>query len=111
MRLTGVEMGCWPQIELHPFLAQRKLLGVCLRKGVLCTGYCPLGSQRSKELIIHPVVNEIAKEVGKTPAQVSGAKGGAWIAVAPFASLCASEHIYMTLNSAPAMHIQGLLDI
>lgn len=30
---------CVNQVEMHPLLAQRKLAGVCLRKGVLCTAY------------------------------------------------------------------------
>lgn len=58
------------QIELHPELAQRKLVGVCYRKGVQCAAYAPLGSHKSKELLNHPVVHEVAKECGKTPGQV-----------------------------------------
>lgn len=33
------------QVELHPLCAQRKLVGVCLRKGVQCVGYSPMGGQ------------------------------------------------------------------
>lgn len=35
------------QVELHPLLAQRKLVGVCLRKGVQCVAYSPMGGQVS----------------------------------------------------------------
>ncbi len=57
------------QIELHPLLAQRKLLGVCSRKGVRCVGYSPLGHSKT-DLLEHPEVVRIASEAGKTPAQV-----------------------------------------
>lgn len=57
------------QVELHPLLAQRKLVGVCARKGVVCVGYCPLG-HGAEGLLSHPEVVAVAKEVGKTPAQV-----------------------------------------
>lgn len=62
------------QVELHPLLAQRKLVGVCLRKGVHCVAYSPLGIS-STELLEHPAVTQAAQETGKTPAQVSWAEG------------------------------------
>ncbi|PRW21059.1 Alcohol dehydrogenase [NADP(+)] [Chlorella sorokiniana] len=57
------------QIELHPLLAQRKLVGVCLRKGVHCVAYSPLGVGKDA-LLQHPAVLEVAAETGKSPAQV-----------------------------------------
>jgi len=57
------------QVELHPLLAQRKLVGTCLRKGVSCVAYSPLGHGQSI-LFDLPEVNSIAEEVKKTPAQV-----------------------------------------
>ncbi|KAL4530235.1 hypothetical protein Ndes2526B_g02402 [Nannochloris sp. 'desiccata'] len=57
------------QIELHPLLAQRKILGVCSRKGVRCVGYSPLGHSKN-DLLEHPEVVRVASEVGKAPAQV-----------------------------------------
>ena len=57
------------QIELHPLLAQRKLLGVCSRKGVRCVGYSPLGHSKT-DLLEHPEVLRVASEVNKSPAQV-----------------------------------------
>ncbi len=62
------------QVELHPQLAQRKLLGVCYRKGVTCVGYAPLGSHRSKDLISDAGVGELAQQLGKTPAQVGAGR-------------------------------------
>lgn len=57
------------QVELHPLLAQRKLVGVCARKGVACIGYGPLGHSGTG-LLADPEVARVAAEVGKTPAQV-----------------------------------------
>jgi diketogulonate reductase-like aldo/keto reductase len=61
------------QVELHPHLAQRKLVGVCYRKGVTCVAYAPLGSHRSQELVSDAGVGELAQQLGKTPAQVGQA--------------------------------------
>lgn len=58
------------QVELHPLLAQRKLVGVCLRKGVHSVAYSPLGHRKDNELMTHPAVLEVAAEAGKSPAQV-----------------------------------------
>jgi alcohol dehydrogenase (NADP+) len=58
------------QIELHPMLPQRKLVGVCLRKGVHSVAYSPLGHGVSKELLEHPTVTQVAQETGKSNAQV-----------------------------------------
>lgn len=57
------------QVELHPLLAQRKLVGTCLRKGVACVAYSPLG-HGSTLLFDLSEVKSIANEVKKTPAQV-----------------------------------------
>lgn len=59
------------QVELHPLLAQRKLVGVCLRKGVHSVAYSPLGhTGQGSEVLGHPAVAEVAAETGKSPAQV-----------------------------------------
>eukprot|EP00878_Enallax_costatus_P042491 GHUV01049870.1.p1 GENE.GHUV01049870.1~~GHUV01049870.1.p1 ORF type:complete len:360 (+),score=108.37 GHUV01049870.1:232-1311(+) len=57
------------QIELHPFLAQRKLVGVSYRKGVVSVAYTCL-CRREKELLEHPVLQQVAAETGKTVNQV-----------------------------------------
>jgi len=57
------------QVELHPLLAQRKLVGVCGRMGVRCVGYSPLGHGK-EDVLSHPVIAAVAKETGRTPAQV-----------------------------------------
>lgn len=57
------------QVELHPLLPQRKLVGVCARWGVNCVAYSPLGHSKS-DLLEHPEVLKVAEEVGRTAAQV-----------------------------------------
>lgn len=67
------------QVELHPFLPQDRLLEYCTKKGILLTGYSPLGNpgrpagmKRDDEpdLLGHEVVTAVAKKVNATPAQV-----------------------------------------
>ncbi|PSC71722.1 Alcohol dehydrogenase [NADP(+)] [Micractinium conductrix] len=57
------------QVELHPLLAQRKLVGVCLRNGVHSVAYSPLG-HTGPDSDVMAAAAEVAAEVGKTPAQV-----------------------------------------
>jgi len=67
------------QVELHPYLAQVDLLGTCRELGVAVTAYSPLGSQDrppvlraegERNLLLDPLVTEIAESLGVTPAQV-----------------------------------------
>jgi D-xylose reductase len=67
------------QVELHPYLAQPRLLRFCRERGVAVTGFSPLGAQSYFEIgmarpgdsaLEEPVVGEIARAVGRTPAQV-----------------------------------------
>jgi diketogulonate reductase-like aldo/keto reductase len=55
------------QVEYHPYLDQTRMLEACRRRGLIMTAYCPLGRGR---LIDDPVIGEIARRAGKTPAQV-----------------------------------------
>ncbi|GLI59279.1 hypothetical protein VaNZ11_001128 [Volvox africanus] len=60
-------------VELHPLCAQRKLVGVMFRMGVQCVAYSPLGGQsmiKLNQLLTHELVARVAKDAGKTPAQV-----------------------------------------
>lgn len=65
------------QVESHPHLQQRELLSFLDERGIAMTAYSPLGSmdrvnRRDDEppLLFHPVIEEIAEEVGATSAQV-----------------------------------------
>lgn len=56
-------------MEVHPFFPQRSLRAFCQQHGVLVQAYSSLG-QNDPALREHPVVLEIAKRRGMTPAQV-----------------------------------------
>ena len=56
------------QAEFHPYLDQRTLHEACRQRGLVLTGYCPLGRGR---LIADPVIAEIARARGKTAAQIA----------------------------------------
>lgn len=58
------------QVEAHPALPQRKLAGVCRRLGVALLAAAPLAGGAAS-LLDHPVVESVAAEAGRTPAQVS----------------------------------------
>ncbi|KAH0804940.1 oxidoreductase, aldo/keto reductase family protein [Histomonas meleagridis] len=71
------------QCECHPYLQNDALIEYLEKRGIHFTCYSPLGSpgnvkqgvfqddkQKPKILLEDPVVNEIAKELGRTPAQV-----------------------------------------
>jgi diketogulonate reductase-like aldo/keto reductase len=55
------------QIEYHAYLPQDRMLAALKRHGMILTAYCPVA--RGK-LLADPVVGEIARAHGKTPAQV-----------------------------------------
>jgi hypothetical protein len=57
------------QIELHPLLAQRKLVGVSYRKGVVSVAHSCLVRQ-APEVQDSPLVQRVAAETGKTINQV-----------------------------------------
>ena len=67
------------QLECHVYLQQEALRSYCQQRGIVVTGYCPLGSparadkyrhEGDPDLLNDPVVGDIAKQVGCTPAQI-----------------------------------------
>lgn len=67
------------QVEMHPFLAQEKLLRFCREAGIAVTAFSPLGAgsyvslgmaTAEDSVLGHPVIREIAAATGRTPAQV-----------------------------------------
>jgi len=67
------------QVEMHPFLAQEKLLRFCRESGIAVTAYSPFGAgsyvplgmaTKEDSVLGHAVVREIAAATGRTPAQV-----------------------------------------
>ncbi|HEX4143554.1 MAG TPA: aldo/keto reductase [Pirellulales bacterium] len=67
------------QVELHPFLAQEKLLRFCRESKIAVAGFSPLGASSYLELnmatgdesvLRQPVVTAAAGRLGKSPAQI-----------------------------------------
>ena len=67
------------QVESHPYLVQSKLLRYCQQESIAVTAFSPLGApsyvslgmaSASESVLEQPVVQRIAKEGGRTPAQV-----------------------------------------
>ncbi|XP_023287956.1 alcohol dehydrogenase [NADP(+)] [Orussus abietinus] len=68
------------QIELHVYFQQKELVEFCKSKGITVTAYSPLGSRglvkllgktdTLPDLLVNPVVLQLAKKHGKTPAQI-----------------------------------------
>lgn len=56
------------QVEMHPFHQQREMRRFCVDHEMLLTAYSPLARGR---VLDHPVIEDIARECGKTPAQVT----------------------------------------
>ncbi len=67
------------QLELHPFLQQKKILDFANANGIVLTGYCPLGSadrpanritEGEPKLFENKTIIDIATDKGTTPAQI-----------------------------------------
>lgn len=56
------------QVEFNPHQTDPELYQFCQKEGILLQAFAPLGN--GKELLDDPVLVEIAKKKGKTPAQV-----------------------------------------
>lgn len=56
------------QTEFHPYINPVKVHAGCVARGIVLTGYCPLGRGR---LIEDPVLAEIGRASGKSPAQIA----------------------------------------
>ncbi|KAM9311509.1 prostaglandin F synthase 1-like [Gastrophryne carolinensis] len=67
------------QVECHIYLNQSKMLEFCKSKDIVLVAYAVLGSSRAVQwydpndpyLLEDPVLNDIAKRIGRTPAQVA----------------------------------------
>ena len=56
------------QIEYHAYLPQDRMIAALKRHGMILTAYCPVARG---ELLNDPVVGEIAKVHGRSPAQIA----------------------------------------
>jgi diketogulonate reductase-like aldo/keto reductase len=59
------------QFEYHPHLDQSKVMGVTRKHGLAFVAYCPIGRGDVGGVMSEPVVQEIARAKGRTPAQVA----------------------------------------
>jgi len=57
------------QIECYPYLTQDAVISYCKEKGIYPQAWGPLGAGKS-DVLVNPVITEIANNHGKTPAQV-----------------------------------------
>jgi diketogulonate reductase-like aldo/keto reductase len=55
------------QIEIHPFLQQRDIVSACKAHKIVIEAYSPIVKARKLD---DPVVVEVARSLGKTPAQI-----------------------------------------
>lgn len=58
------------QVEYHPHLDQSKVLACARELGWSVTAYCPLGRGTVGGVLSEPVIVDLAKHKGKTPAQI-----------------------------------------
>jgi len=56
------------QTEFHPYIDPVRVHAGCVARGIVLTGYCPLGRGR---LLDDPVLAEIGRAKGKSPAQIA----------------------------------------
>jgi diketogulonate reductase-like aldo/keto reductase len=57
------------QIELHPYLSQKKLRDYCAQHDIAVESYSPIGGAGGN-LLNEPILKEIGERYGKSPAQV-----------------------------------------
>src|SRR5579863_7228385 len=58
-------------VESHPYLPEWELLDYCRKNGIVLQAFAALGHSGEPNLLADPVMTNIAKRVGKTPAQVA----------------------------------------
>lgn len=68
------------QVELHPYLTQARLLRYCQTERIAVTAFSPLGAdsyipigmaQSGESVMREPVIAELARQHGRTPAQIA----------------------------------------
>ncbi|NUT78491.1 aldo/keto reductase [Pseudomonas sp. C1C7] len=59
------------QVEAHPYLPQWELLEFCQQHGIVFQAYAPLGHGLEPKIAKNLVLNQMARRLQKTPAQVA----------------------------------------
>ena len=74
----GSERGLFVKVEMNPLWQQKKLREFCAEKGIHITAYSPLGAKGTlwgtDRVMECEVLKEIARETGKSIAQVNTLK-------------------------------------
>jgi alcohol dehydrogenase (NADP+) len=94
------------QVESHPYLPETELLEFCHRNGIVMLAFAPLGHGIKPGVLEDPVVLAIARQVGKTPAQVLlawGVQRGTAILTTPRTAVRAQENFDIATLPSDAM--------
>lgn len=59
------------QVEAHPYLPEWEMVEFCRQHGIILLAFAPLGHGMEPRLTQDPVIEAIARQTGKTPAQVA----------------------------------------
>lgn len=59
------------QVESHPYLPEWDLVEFCRRHGIVMQAFAPLGHSMEPRVVADPVIRNIARRLGRTPAQVA----------------------------------------
>lgn len=59
------------QVESHPYLPEWELLDFCKEHGIVLQAFAPLGHAMHPNVLDDPIIENIARRVHKTPAQVA----------------------------------------
>lgn len=59
------------EVESHPYLPEWELLDYCREQGIVLLAFAALGHAMTPRLLDDPAIVDIARRVGKTPAQVA----------------------------------------
>jgi 2,5-diketo-D-gluconate reductase B len=84
------------QVEYHPFLSQQALLEIARRHDLMLTAYSPLARG---EVVQDPILEEIARRHGKTPAQVT------------LRWLMQQDHVAAIPKASSPEHLRANLDV
>ncbi|GAB2784273.1 2,5-didehydrogluconate reductase DkgB [Halomonas shantousis] len=87
------------QIEVHPYLANRRLVEHCQAKGLQVTGYMPLAVGKVMQ---DPILQDIAKVHEVSPAQVALA----WVAARDITVIPSSTRAAHQKANLDAMHLK-----
>jgi len=58
------------EVESHPYHPQWELHGYCETEGIILLAFAPLGHAMEPRLLDDPLITDIARRTGKSPAQV-----------------------------------------